>query len=339
MRLPFMFPMACLDIKLREVRPRRVVVFCVRSPSMRRLAQSALALTAAIVVGGLTGAVAPLATPAEATELVFDFGIGWDEPPRPRRFRRPLPHLSQPDVEEFDETELYAQLPPPGHRFRRPHRRDRSIVVLPDRSEDWDDGTDDGSDDTELSYADPQALPYGGYPDTEDDEPIIVDRLPPAIVRPLPRIVRPAPLRRPLIKAPAKLAKVKPLPAPKPAIASKAPLPKVAVLKPYVEPPAPKPQQPFAQPAPVAKAPSALPPMAKAPDEPRTVGSRSCPKGTEIERRLSADGWSGFANPEKRTRSVLMTAKRDGVSYRLTLDRCTGVVLSAKLLNGKQAAN
>jgi hypothetical protein len=149
--------------------------------------------------------------------------------------------------------------------------------------------------------------------------------------------------KAPTVKSPS----VKP-PAPKPTVAT-APVIKTVPTKPQmmakVEPtPNPLPSKaPALSTAPepsTAPATAAAPLAAKPTAKPSvTRDGKTCPKGAEIENRLVADGWSGFADPEKGTSTVMMTAKRDGAAYRLTLDRCTGVVLSAKRVTGKQASN
>jgi hypothetical protein len=59
-----------------------------------------------------------------------------------------------------------------------------------------------------------------------------------------------------------------------------------------------------------------------------------CLRGSEIQQNLMRNGWSDFSDPQKGADVVGLTARRpNGLSYRLKLDRCTGIVLQAYLLN------
>jgi hypothetical protein len=59
-----------------------------------------------------------------------------------------------------------------------------------------------------------------------------------------------------------------------------------------------------------------------------------CLQSFQIERMLSAQGWRNFVNPQRGVDVVGLTASRpNGLTYRLKLDRCTGVIVSANLLD------
>ncbi len=303
------------------------------------IARSALMVPLALAVI-LPGLMIVSPQPAAAQALRFDFDLGWEDPP-PRRWR-PLPPLMPPRFDEQDDTELYADLPPPNRRMRHrlrqrlEHMRARQIVRVPYGAPHWqsypedDDVSDDVLDNADGNGEVYASIPdepapvnsYGGYPQADSQPPIYAEPLHEPEV--LPQYVpRPAPLpRRTVVVTPP---------------ATKYTAPKPVPARPLAAKPKPKPQVFAKQVPPALIAP--LPPKATKPAAVPPATARNCPKGTEIEKRLIADGWTGFAEPEKRTSTVLMTAKRDGVAYRLTLDRCTGVVLSAKLLSNKQAAN
>jgi hypothetical protein len=59
-----------------------------------------------------------------------------------------------------------------------------------------------------------------------------------------------------------------------------------------------------------------------------------CLASNQIERMLAAQGWRSFVNPKRGVDVVGLTASRpNGLTYRLKLDRCTGVILQANLLD------
>jgi hypothetical protein len=59
-----------------------------------------------------------------------------------------------------------------------------------------------------------------------------------------------------------------------------------------------------------------------------------CLASNQIERMLSRQGWRDFVNPKRGVDVVGLTASRpNGLTYRLKLDRCTGVILQANLLD------
>ncbi len=59
-----------------------------------------------------------------------------------------------------------------------------------------------------------------------------------------------------------------------------------------------------------------------------------CLESRQIERMLAGQGWRSFVNPKRGADVVGLTASRpNGLTYRLKLDRCTGVILSANLLD------
>ena len=54
----------------------------------------------------------------------------------------------------------------------------------------------------------------------------------------------------------------------------------------------------------------------------------------EVRHKLKEHGWQDFRDLELRPDTASVTARRpDGLVYRLTVDRCTGVILSAQLLD------
>jgi len=60
-----------------------------------------------------------------------------------------------------------------------------------------------------------------------------------------------------------------------------------------------------------------------------------CVPQRAIERRLIADGWGDFRNGEPAGKFVRLEARRpSGALYDLTLDRCTGDIVAARLRNG-----
>ena len=59
-----------------------------------------------------------------------------------------------------------------------------------------------------------------------------------------------------------------------------------------------------------------------------------CLQSSQIERMLANQGWRRFVNPQRGVDVVGLTASRpNGLTYRLKLDRCTGVILQANLLD------
>lgn len=59
-----------------------------------------------------------------------------------------------------------------------------------------------------------------------------------------------------------------------------------------------------------------------------------CISGPQIERMLVRQGWRDFSGPQKGVDVVGLTARRpNGLTYRLKLDRCTGVILQAYLMD------
>lgn len=63
----------------------------------------------------------------------------------------------------------------------------------------------------------------------------------------------------------------------------------------------------------------------------------ACVPGEVVQKRLTKQGWSGFRDPVKGDAIVQLTARRpDGLTYRLSLDRCTGVIISADLLTKRK---
>ncbi len=59
-----------------------------------------------------------------------------------------------------------------------------------------------------------------------------------------------------------------------------------------------------------------------------------CLQSGQIERLLSGQGWRSFVNPQRGVDVVGLTARRpNGLTYRLKLDRCTGVIIQANLLD------
>ena len=71
---------------------------------------------------------------------------------------------------------------------------------------------------------------------------------------------------------------------------------------------------------------------AQEPLPPRPNGR--CLGPSQIENMLAAQGWRRFVNPQRGVDVVGLTASRpNGLTYRLKLDRCTGVILQANLLD------
>lgn len=59
-----------------------------------------------------------------------------------------------------------------------------------------------------------------------------------------------------------------------------------------------------------------------------------CLSSQQVQSQLVAQGWRGFVNPQRGVDVVGLTARRpNGLTYRLKLDRCTGVILSSNLLD------
>ena len=51
-----------------------------------------------------------------------------------------------------------------------------------------------------------------------------------------------------------------------------------------------------------------------------------------VRRRLARQGWCDFSLIRMRPHVAVVNARRDGVSYRLRIDRCTGEILRARAL-------
>ena len=73
-------------------------------------------------------------------------------------------------------------------------------------------------------------------------------------------------------------------------------------------------------------------------EQPLPYASRShCLRSGEVENALVRQGWRNFRAPEKGVDVVGLTASRpNGLTYRLKLDRCTGVIIAAYLLDQKK---
>lgn len=78
------------------------------------------------------------------------------------------------------------------------------------------------------------------------------------------------------------------------------------------------------------------------PEDSRRPGYRTVPQYAEprcvakgeIRHRLKEHGWQDFQDLEVRGDTAIITARRpDGLVYRLNVDRCTGVILTAELLD------
>ena len=52
-----------------------------------------------------------------------------------------------------------------------------------------------------------------------------------------------------------------------------------------------------------------------------------------IRKRLARQGWCDFAPVRMRPHVAIVDARRDGRSYRLRIDRCSGQILRARVLN------
>lgn len=64
------------------------------------------------------------------------------------------------------------------------------------------------------------------------------------------------------------------------------------------------------------------------------VARGHCLRPGEVEQALIDQGWRNFRAPEKGVDVVGLTASRpNGLTYRLKLDRCTGVIIAAHLLD------
>ena len=62
-----------------------------------------------------------------------------------------------------------------------------------------------------------------------------------------------------------------------------------------------------------------------------------CLQGRQIENLLGRQGWREFSNPQRGVDVVGLTARRpNGLTYRLKLDRCTGVIIQTYLLDQPQ---
>lgn len=69
-------------------------------------------------------------------------------------------------------------------------------------------------------------------------------------------------------------------------------------------------------------------------DGPYANAPTRCLQSREVQETLVRQGWRGFRNPERGVDVVGLTASRpNGLTYRLKLDRCTGVIISAHLLD------
>ena len=61
---------------------------------------------------------------------------------------------------------------------------------------------------------------------------------------------------------------------------------------------------------------------------------RACLSKGEIRYRLKEHGWQDFQDVEFRDETAVVTARRpDGLVYRLDVDRCSGVIVQARLLD------
>lgn len=70
---------------------------------------------------------------------------------------------------------------------------------------------------------------------------------------------------------------------------------------------------------------------------PRKRRAGRCVPGELVQKRLTKQGWSSFRDPVQGPQLVALTARRpDGLTYRLSLDRCTGVIVSAYLVETKK---
>ena len=71
---------------------------------------------------------------------------------------------------------------------------------------------------------------------------------------------------------------------------------------------------------------------AQEPLPPRPGGQ--CLQSWQIQNMLARQGWRDFSNPQKGVDVVGLTARRPNrLTYRLKLDRCTGVIIQAYLLD------
>lgn len=72
-----------------------------------------------------------------------------------------------------------------------------------------------------------------------------------------------------------------------------------------------------------------VPPVARHP----RYEQRACLSQGEIRYRLKEHGWQDFHDVEMRSETAAVTARRpDGLLYRLEVDRCSGVIVQARLL-------
>jgi hypothetical protein len=71
-----------------------------------------------------------------------------------------------------------------------------------------------------------------------------------------------------------------------------------------------------------------------APRDSSRYDDRGCLTRGEIRYRLREHGWTDFHDLETRSDVALVNARRpDGLLYRLSVDRCTGVIVNARLLD------
>ena len=72
-----------------------------------------------------------------------------------------------------------------------------------------------------------------------------------------------------------------------------------------------------------------VPPVARHPRH----DQRACLSQGEIRYRLKEHGWQDFQEIDLRAETAAVTARRpDGLLYRLEVDRCSGVIVQARLL-------
>lgn len=61
---------------------------------------------------------------------------------------------------------------------------------------------------------------------------------------------------------------------------------------------------------------------------------RGCLSKGEIRYRLKEHGWNDFQDVEIRSDTAVVSARRpDGMTYRIEVDRCSGVIVQARLLD------
>lgn len=67
---------------------------------------------------------------------------------------------------------------------------------------------------------------------------------------------------------------------------------------------------------------------------PSQGASRRCFSRASIEKQLSKQGWRRFEDRDLRPDEYMLTASRpNGLKYRMRIDRCSGVIISANLLD------